>query len=272
MKRRWLIIPFLTLAFILVLTLLPVSFISANPGNLARNSGFSDGFNDWGTENNVSLVDETAYAVGGSSLWTGVYQYINTSKRNLTFSFDYKAAGFSGYGDIDVGFDLWDGPNYQGGVEYEWTSPLDVWFHDGETISSMWKDQHGGASLPDFDYIEIWVGVYDTAKVFFDNVKLTYHEASGEEEEEEVWVRDHEMTCYQVWKNEANNFEFVFWWEYYNNNWVKIYDMAGNEVFSIDMKKGSAHFEAALPDGMYTVKTFHNGFEHPIQEFVIGKP
>ena len=85
------------------------------------------------------------------------------------------------------------------------------------------------------------------------------------------WVRDHEMTCFQVWINESNNFEFVFWWEYASNNWVKIYEMLGDEVFSIDMAKGDAHFEANLPDGMYTVKTFHTGFETPIQEFVIGK-
>jgi hypothetical protein len=89
---------------------------------------------------------------------------------------------------------------------------------------------------------------------------------------ETVWERDHEMECFQVWINEDNCFEFVFWWEYENNNWVKIYDMAGNEVFSIDMTHGKANFEACLPDGMYTVKTFHNGFEKPIQEFMIGKP
>lgn len=91
------------------------------------------------------------------------------------------------------------------------------------------------------------------------------------EEAEAIWVRDHPLTCYQVWINEDNNFEFVFWWEYKNNNWVKIYDMAGIEVFSIDMIYAYASFEASLPDGMYTVKTFHNGFENPIQEFTIGK-
>lgn len=89
---------------------------------------------------------------------------------------------------------------------------------------------------------------------------------------EQVWVRDHPMTCYQVWVNKDNNFEFVFWWEYKNNNWVKIYDMKGNEVFTIDMPFGDAHFIANLPDGMYTVKTFHDDFEKPIQEFIIGKP
>jgi len=91
-------------------------------------------------------------------------------------------------------------------------------------------------------------------------------------EEEPISARYCEMTCYQVWINEDNKFEFVFWWEYKNNNWVKIYDMAGVEVFSIDMTYGKADFEADLPDGIYTVKTFHNGFENPIQEFVIGKP
>jgi hypothetical protein len=97
---------------------------------------------------------------------------------------------------------------------------------------------------------------------------------SDEEDDiiETPWVRDVEMTCYQVWINENNNFEFVFWWEYKNNNWVKIYDMEGSEVFSIDMEKGNARFEAELPDGMYTVRTFHDGFETPIQEFIIGKP
>ena len=85
------------------------------------------------------------------------------------------------------------------------------------------------------------------------------------------WVRNVQMTCYQVWVNEDNNFEFVFWWEYKNNNWVKIYDMAGAEVFAIDMKYGNAKFEVDLPDGMYTVKTFHLS-DTPIQEFIIGKP
>jgi len=87
-----------------------------------------------------------------------------------------------------------------------------------------------------------------------------------------VWVRNRDMTCYHVWINEDNNFEFEFWWEYKNNNWVKIYDMAGTEVFSIDMLYGHANFQAELPDGMYTVKTFHDDFENPIQEFIIGKP
>jgi hypothetical protein len=86
-----------------------------------------------------------------------------------------------------------------------------------------------------------------------------------------AWIRTGPMVCYQVWVNDDNNFEFVFWWEYKDNNWVKIYDMAGNEVFSIDMPYGDAHFVANLPDGMYTVKTF-NDQPQPLQTFIIGKP
>ena len=89
---------------------------------------------------------------------------------------------------------------------------------------------------------------------------------------EPIWIRNVDMTCYQVWINDDNAFEFVFWWEYANNNWVKIYNMAETEVFSIDMPYGDAHFVTDLPDGMYTVKTFNVDSTTPIQTFVIGKP
>jgi len=90
-------------------------------------------------------------------------------------------------------------------------------------------------------------------------------------EQESIWIRNVDMTCYQVWINEEGNFEFIFWWEYANNNWVQIYDMKGNLVFEIDMEHGNARFEAPLPDGMYNIKTFHEAGKI-LQEFVIGKP
>ena len=80
------------------------------------------------------------------------------------------------------------------------------------------------------------------------------------------------MTCYRVWINEDNNFQFVFWYPYRDNNWVKIYDMSGKEVFSIDMPYDNPNLIVSLPDGMYTVKTFNVDPATPIQEFVIGKP
>ena len=86
------------------------------------------------------------------------------------------------------------------------------------------------------------------------------------------WIRDHEMVCKMVWINEDNNFEFIFDYYYADNNWVRIYDMDGNMVWEIDFAHGENRFDVDLPDGMYTVKTFHLDHENPIQEFIIGKP
>jgi hypothetical protein len=88
---------------------------------------------------------------------------------------------------------------------------------------------------------------------------------------EPIWVRTQEMTCKQVWINEDNKFQFSFIYPYRDNNWVKIYDMGGKEVFSIDMPYDNPNIIVDLPDGMYTVKTFNDQPE-PIQTFIIGKP
>jgi uncharacterized protein YkuJ len=84
-------------------------------------------------------------------------------------------------------------------------------------------------------------------------------------------MRAGEMVCKAVWINEENNFEFIFDRYYASNNWVKIYDMDGNLVWEVDFTHGDNQFEVDLPDGMYTVMTFHDS-DMPIQTFVIGKP
>ena len=86
-----------------------------------------------------------------------------------------------------------------------------------------------------------------------------------------VWIRTGPMVCANVWVNEKGNFQFVFWYPYRDNNWVKIYDTSGKQVFSIDMPLDNPQFEVSLPDGMYTVKTFTVGSTTPIQTFTIGK-
>jgi len=93
---------------------------------------------------------------------------------------------------------------------------------------------------------------------------------SIEEEKEEVFTRTMPMTCYQVWVNSDNKFEMVFWYPYRDNNWVKIYDMSGKEVYSVDMPLDDPHIIVDLPNGMYTVKTFNDQTE-PLQTFIIGK-
>jgi hypothetical protein len=88
---------------------------------------------------------------------------------------------------------------------------------------------------------------------------------------EDVWVRTQEMTCKQVWVNEDNMFQFSFIYPYADNNWVRIYDMAGNMVYEIDMPYDNPNIIVDLPNGTYTVKTFTAGSTEPIQTFVIGK-
>ena len=46
--------------------------------------------------------------------------------------------------------------------------------------------------------------------------------------------------------------------------------MESNIVFETDLLLQNPNLIVDLPDGMYTVKTFHDS-EEPIQEFVIGK-
>ena len=92
------------------------------------------------------------------------------------------------------------------------------------------------------------------------------------EPEPEVWVRTMPMTCWQVWINENNNFEFIFWYPYKDNNWVRIYDMEGNMVYEVDVPLEDPHIIVDLPDGMYAVKVFWLDPEKPTQEFIIGKP
>ena len=88
---------------------------------------------------------------------------------------------------------------------------------------------------------------------------------------EPVWVRTMPMTCYRVWVNDDNKFQFIFWYPYRDNNWVKIYDMSGKEVYSVDMPYDNPNLIVDLPDGVYTAKTFNIDKVNPIQTFVIGK-
>ncbi|MCJ7472454.1 MAG: DUF6273 domain-containing protein, partial [Actinobacteria bacterium] len=90
--------------------------------------------------------------------------------------------------------------------------------------------------------------------------------------EEPLWVRTMPMTCWQVWVNEDNNFQFIFWYPYKDNNWVQIFDMEGNMVYEVDIPLDDPNLIVDLPDGMYNVKTFRFDPEDPIQEFLIGKP
>jgi hypothetical protein len=86
--------------------------------------------------------------------------------------------------------------------------------------------------------------------VYLDNIFIGLGDHPSEPEEngegthpvheESVWLRNHEMTYYQIWVNEDNNFEFVFWWAYKDHNHVHIYDMADTLVWRQTLKKKSS--------------------------------
>ncbi len=90
------------------------------------------------------------------------------------------------------------------------------------------------------------------------------------EPEPKVGARTHSMTCWRVWINEDNNFQFIFWYPYKDNNWVRIYDMEDNLVFETDLPINNPNLTVDLPEGFYMVKTFHH--DTMLQEFLIGKP
>ena len=83
-------------------------------------------------------------------------------------------------------------------------------------------------------------------------------------------VRVNDMTCYQVNLTEDNEFELVFWHEYANNNWITVFDTNGNLVYRKDFSYGRPTVVVDLPNGTYTVKTFHEEGKI-LQEFTIGK-
>ncbi|MBA7519126.1 hypothetical protein ES705_11200 [subsurface metagenome] len=82
--------------------------------------------------------------------------------------------------------------------------------------------------------------------------------------------RIHDLTCYQVNITKDNKFELIFWYEYSNNNWVRIYDTNEKIVYQIDFPYGQPVVIVDLPDGMYKVEVFHEEGKI-LQEFIIGK-
>jgi hypothetical protein len=265
--KKYALLSFLV-ALILVATMLPTGLLSASPGNLVRNGDFTYGATDWYSWGTVDYTSGDALLSGSYSF---ISQEIGTTNKNLSFSCDVDLLTFGENGGIII--DFLDSSGSLGRVDY-YLRDLSLGLNN---ISDKLNDKfyaQNGYGIPDYQYLVLLPYLLEPAVARFDNFIINAPEISSNEKifEPEPWVRNREMTCFQIWVNEDNNFEFVFWWEYYNNNWVKIYDMDGNEAFSIDMEKGNAHFIADLPDGFYTVKTFHNGFETPIQEFLIGKP
>ena len=148
-------------------------------------------------------------------------------------------------------------------------------------LQSWVNERYPDATLPRVDLGYGPLGSNQAIDAYVDDFTLNGNIYAVEPEEEEpkpepveeekvVIRRIHPMTCYQVYVNDDGHFEFVFWYEYANNNWVSIYDVEGNLVYIVDFPYGNPVVVVDLPDGMYVVKTFHSEGEI-LQEFVIGK-
>jgi hypothetical protein len=97
-----------------------------------------------------------------------------------------------------------------------------------------------------------------------------YFNISAEEVPVETWVRTMPMSCWQIWINEDNNFQFIFWYPYENKNYIRIYDMEDKLVYDGEILHNDPNLIVNLPDGSYTVRTYYD--QEMLQEFVIGKP
>jgi hypothetical protein len=153
-----------------------------------------------------------------------------------------------------AGFDL--------GKDYWSSSEINATTAWGKNFSAGTEPKLGKTERGNVRAIRAFTGMKETGSAV--NAPIT-------QPIEKPWVRTGPMTCYRVWINEDNKFQFVFWYPYRDNNWVRIYDMASKMVYEIDMPYDNPNLIVDLPNGMYTVKTFTVGSTEPIQTFLIGK-
>ena len=280
MKKKWLILPFITLTLILVFTLLPASFLSANPSNLVKNGDFQAGdLSGWTPE--AGSPGFTITDIGGGNfvahtegvdarVYASILQIISVPTPNLNFSYKIKVDSPMTEHVTVVELVLHGGSVNLDHIKDEYNAPTSGWV---SANYNLLQRTHVDISTLDTVWLRVYVSNSDLSGNFsgsFDDFKLEAPGGGAEEATEPVWVRSMPMTCWQIYVNEEGNFEFIFWWEYANNNWVSIYDSQGNLVYRESFPYGEPIVEVNLPDGMYTVKTFHEE-GNILQEFVIGK-
>jgi len=268
--------------------LIPITGLNAETSNPIKNGDFEmvgDPIPDWTEANGLWLIEESSenhYAkiilpqtIGGTNYLADelVQQNILASNPNLDFSYDIWIKNFITGSHVRIVLFFFEGSNYQFSIDERYTVATGIFEHKSYSILQKWNEQNPGIPIKNFD--NIWIDLLISAAsnvgeldVRFDNLSLSL---PSETAADPVWIRTQEMTCKRVWINEEGKFQFSFIYPYRDNNWVKIYDMSGKEVFVIDIPYDNPNIIVDLPDGMYTVKTFHDQPE-PLQTFIIGKP
>jgi len=281
-------LPLFILFFVLTVVLIPTNLLNAQPTELVTNGDFEMGLNNWSysstgsgsaTSNNEGMGAN--YFATIETLWGDSYcrQTITIPSPDLKFSYKVRNNQSTMYKHYYVKVALYNGSSELGFLLDESTETITEWMEVNHDILSEFQAKYPSIDFSFADSIRIYFGVINNeahpASSDFDDFSLTYEEKSTptvRPESKPAWTRTMPMTCWQVWINEDNMFEFIFWYPCKDNNWVRIYDMEGNMIYEVDVPLNNPRIVVDLPDGMYNVKTFRFDPENPIQEFLIGKP
>jgi 6-phosphogluconolactonase (cycloisomerase 2 family) len=171
MKKKWLFLSLL--AIILVFAFLPINFLKAGSGNLVVNGDFAgNSFSSWSSWGDVVMVSESARVSSTASSNSGIYQLINTTEKNLIFSFDVTPRYNGSVSNIQIAFTI-----YKNGVDmgqafgYFYNLPTVQLAHISFKVPDFWK-QNTGAPYADFDQIKITAVAFSGCSAIFDNFKL----------------------------------------------------------------------------------------------------
>jgi hypothetical protein len=292
LKNRNLIL-FILFIVTILLFLIPATSIAADPVNLVVNGDFSQGaggLDGWTVTPGLGSVSGGQLVLNGT---TGVQAMAGTTSPINLNDPDSSAI----WNDPRITFRIEVAPKSPGfDFHLNLFCPQDngyyiMWVYNLNTNYSVnvkeWLASYYPArKMSDFSQVyQIFLRANSGSSIFYvDNIFLGLGDPLSEPDEgkndaadntyqkEDIWVRNTEMTCKNVWINDSGDFQFSFIYPYADNNWVRIYDMAGKMVYEVDMPYDNPNIIVDLPNGMYTVKTFNVDPANPIQTFVIGKP
>jgi len=204
-------------------------------------------------------------------------QAIYISTLNLDFSYrinnNYNTSSSI---ETTIRIIIYEGSTTLGTVEDLYDTSTAGWEEYGFNVLERAQAKYPSIDFSGADEIELIAGVrgnltHGSILVCVDDFYLGPPQSSTTEAPTKIqWVRTMPMTVWQVFINEDNDFQFIFWYPYKDNNWVRIYDMEDNLVHETDLPINDPNLIVDLPDGFYMVKTFHGLV--PLQEFLIGKP
>lgn len=170
MRRKWFVL--LLVLAVSVLFFLPLSIIGANPGNLVQNGSFDSGdVSSWSSSGDIRIMDNAAGIFSNYGTISYIRQFINTSQKNLIFSFDVSPRYTQNSG-IQIAFDIYKNGAFlaQAFGYFNNLAPMQ-WSHISFKVEDFWH-QNTQATYYDFDQIRIHVETYNGCIAFFDNFSL----------------------------------------------------------------------------------------------------